>query len=158
SVRTLSGKVAGWRPAYLPPDPASRTAYAAGEIAQHEFWFPDVAVPVRFGQGRPAIQLPVLTMGCGDSRWASALLGPSGGGLGQRPAEYIGGRPRTGAIRALALGGEQRSPGPGVVGAELAPHVLDEPPQATVRAVDQRHQPRLGPAPPRALAVADAQL
>jgi transposase len=33
SVRTLSGKVAQWRPAYLPPDPASRTAYAAGEIA-----------------------------------------------------------------------------------------------------------------------------
>jgi transposase len=33
SVRTLSGKVAQWRPAYLPPDPASRTAYAAEEIA-----------------------------------------------------------------------------------------------------------------------------
>jgi hypothetical protein len=27
------GKVAQWRTAYLPPDPASRTAYAAGEIA-----------------------------------------------------------------------------------------------------------------------------
>jgi len=27
TVRTLSGKVAEWRPAYLPPDPASRTAY-----------------------------------------------------------------------------------------------------------------------------------
>src|SRR5580704_8116400 len=34
SVRALSGKVAEWRPAYLPPDPAARTAYAAGEIAQ----------------------------------------------------------------------------------------------------------------------------
>ena len=34
SVRALSGKVAEWRPAYLPPDPASRTAYAAGEIAR----------------------------------------------------------------------------------------------------------------------------
>jgi transposase len=33
SIRTLSGKVAGLRPAYLPPDPASRTSYAAGEIA-----------------------------------------------------------------------------------------------------------------------------
>jgi transposase len=30
SVRTLSGKAAQWRPAYLPPDPASRTSYAAG--------------------------------------------------------------------------------------------------------------------------------
>jgi transposase len=77
SVRTLSGKVAEWRPAYLPPDPASRTAYAAGEIAQHDFWFPDVAVPVGFGQVRAAKQLPVLTMVCGYSRWASALLVPS---------------------------------------------------------------------------------
>jgi transposase len=77
SVRALSGKVAEWRPAYLPPDPASRTAYAAGEIAQHDFWFPDVTVPVGFGQVRTAKQLPVLTMVCGYSRWASALLVPS---------------------------------------------------------------------------------
>jgi transposase len=77
SVRTLSGKVAEWRPAYLPPDPASRTAYAAGEIAQHDFWFPDVAVPVGSGQVRTAKQLPVLTMVSGYSRWASALLVPS---------------------------------------------------------------------------------
>jgi len=33
SIRTLSGRVAELRPAYLPPDPASRTAYAAGELA-----------------------------------------------------------------------------------------------------------------------------
>ena len=77
SVRTLSGKVAEWRPAYLPPDPASRTAYAAGEIAQDDFWFPDVTVPVGSGQVRTAKQLPVLTMVCGYSRWASALLVPS---------------------------------------------------------------------------------
>ena len=77
SVRTLSGKVAEWRPAYLPPDPASRTAYAAGEIAQCDFWFPPVQVPAGFGQVRPAKELPVLTMVCGYSRWASALLVPS---------------------------------------------------------------------------------
>jgi len=77
SVRTLSGRVAELRPAYLPPDPASRTAYAAGEIAQDDFWFPDVAVPVGSGQVRSARQLPVLTMVCGYSRWASALLVPS---------------------------------------------------------------------------------
>ena len=59
------GKVAELRPAYLPPDPASRTAYAAGELAQHDFWFPDVEVPVGFGQVRTAKQLPVLTMVCG---------------------------------------------------------------------------------------------
>ena len=82
------------------------------------------------------------------------------GGLGQRPAEHIGGRPGAGAIPALALGGEQRGARPywGVIGVELAPDVLDEPAQVTVRAVDQRHQPRLGPSPPRALAMADVEL
>jgi hypothetical protein len=45
-----------------------------------------------------------------------------------------------------------------MIGVELAPHILDEPAQVPVRAVDQRHQPRLGPPPPRALAVADVQL
>jgi len=77
SIRTLSGRVAELRPAYLPPDPASRTAYAAGEIAQCDFWFPPAEVPVGFGQVRSAKQLPVLTMVCGYSRWASALLVPS---------------------------------------------------------------------------------
>ena len=77
SVRTLSGKVAQWRPAYLPPDPASRTAYAAGEIAQCDFWFPPVQVPAGFGQLRTAKQLPVLTMVTGYARWASAVLIPS---------------------------------------------------------------------------------
>jgi transposase len=77
SIRTLSGRVAELRPAYLPADPASRTAYAAGELAQCDFWFPDVQVPVGSGQVRTAKQLPVLTMVCGYSRWASALLVPS---------------------------------------------------------------------------------
>lgn len=77
SVRVLSGRVAELRPAYLPPDPASRTAYAAGEIAQHDFWFPDITLPVGFGQARTAKQLPVLTMVTGYSRWLSAVLVPS---------------------------------------------------------------------------------
>jgi transposase len=77
SVRTLSGKVAELRPAYLPPDPASRTAYAAGEIAQCDFWFPPVQVPAGFGQVRTAKQLPVLTMVTGYARWASAVLVPT---------------------------------------------------------------------------------
>ena len=46
SIRTLSGRVRELRPLYLPPDPASRTTYPAGEIAQCDFWFPDVVVPV----------------------------------------------------------------------------------------------------------------
>ena len=40
----LKDRVRELRPAYLPPDPASRTAYAAGEIAQCDFWFPAVTV------------------------------------------------------------------------------------------------------------------
>lgn len=77
SVRVLSGRVAELRPAYLPPDPASRTAYAAGEVAQCDFWFPDITLPVGFGQARTAKRLPVLTMVTGYSRWLSAVLVPS---------------------------------------------------------------------------------
>lgn len=77
AIRTLSGKVAELRPAYLPPDPASRTAYAAGEIAQCDFWFPPVMVPAGFGQLRSAKQLPVLTMVTGYARWACAVLVPT---------------------------------------------------------------------------------
>jgi transposase len=77
SDRTLRTKVAELRPAYLPPDPASRTSYAAGELAQDDFWFPDITVPVGFGQVRTAKQLPVLTMVSGYSRWAAAVLVPS---------------------------------------------------------------------------------
>ena len=57
---------------YLPPDPASRTAYATGEIAQCDLWFPPVELPVGFGQTRKPTQLPVLTMICAYSRWLSA--------------------------------------------------------------------------------------
>jgi transposase len=77
SVRVLSGRVAELRPLYLPPDPSSRTSYAAGEMAQCDFWFPPIRLPVGFGQTRTAKQLPVLTMVCGYSRWLSALLVPS---------------------------------------------------------------------------------
>jgi transposase len=77
SVRVLSGRVAELRPVYLPPDPASRTAYAAGEIAQCDLWFPPIDLPVGFGQIRKPAHLPVLTMACGYSRWLSAVLIPS---------------------------------------------------------------------------------
>jgi transposase len=77
SIRTLSGRVAELRPLYLPPDPASRTTYEAGELAQCDFWFPDITLPVGFGQVRTAKRLPVLTMATGYSRWLSAVLVPS---------------------------------------------------------------------------------
>jgi transposase len=77
SIRTLSGKVAELRPVYLPPDPAGRTVYLAGEIAQHDFWFPPIELPVGFGQVRTAKQLPVLTMITGYARFVGGLLIPS---------------------------------------------------------------------------------
>jgi transposase len=77
SIRTLSGKVAELRPVYLPPDPSGRTVYLAGEIAQHDFWFPPVELPVGFGQARTAKQLPVLTMITGYARRVDGLLIPS---------------------------------------------------------------------------------
>jgi transposase len=77
SIRVLSARVAELRPVYLPPDPASRTAYAAGEIAQCDLWFPPITLPVGFGQTRKPTQLPVLTMVAAYSRWLLALLIPS---------------------------------------------------------------------------------
>jgi transposase len=77
SDRTLRTRVAELRPVYLPPDPASRTGYAAGELAQDDFWFPDITLPVGCGQVRTARQLPVLTMVSGYSRWAGAVLVPT---------------------------------------------------------------------------------
>lgn len=67
------------RPAYLPPDPASRTTYEAGDIAQCDLWFPPVTIPVGYGQRRSPTQLPVLTMVLGYSRWLLAMLIPTRG-------------------------------------------------------------------------------
>jgi transposase len=77
SIRLLRDRVAELRPVYLPPDPASRTAYAAGEVAQCDFWFPEITLPVGFGQSRGPTRLPVLVMACGYSRWLSARLLPT---------------------------------------------------------------------------------
>jgi transposase len=77
SIRVLSGRVAELRPVYLPPDPAGRTTYEPGEIAQCDLWFPPIELPVGFGQSRRPAQLPVLTMVCGYSRWLTGLLIPT---------------------------------------------------------------------------------
>jgi hypothetical protein len=41
-MTVLTARVRELRPVYLAPDPASRTAYLAGGIAQNDFWFPDI--------------------------------------------------------------------------------------------------------------------
>lgn len=76
-ITVFKERVAELRPAYLPVDPASRTTYVAGEIAQCDLWFPPIELPVGFGQVRRPVQLPVLTMATGYSRWLSALLIPT---------------------------------------------------------------------------------
>jgi transposase len=70
----LFDRIGQLRPLFRPVDPASRTDYLAGELAQCDLWFPPADVPLGFGQvGRP----PVLVMVCGYSRWLSAVMIPS---------------------------------------------------------------------------------
>ena len=76
-MTVLASRVRELRPVYLPPDPAGRTVYVAGEIAQNDFWFPDIELPVGFGQSRTATQLPVLTMVSAYSRMLFARLVPT---------------------------------------------------------------------------------
>jgi transposase len=76
-LTVLKDRVRELRPAYLPPDPASRTAYAAGEVVQCDLWFPAITLPVGFGQVRTATRLPVLVMVTGYARWLAARLIPS---------------------------------------------------------------------------------
>jgi transposase len=67
-------RVAQLRPLFRPADPASRTEYQPGELAQCDLWFPPADVPLGFGQaGRP----PVLVMVSGYSRVIGAVMIPS---------------------------------------------------------------------------------
>ncbi|MFI9740930.1 helix-turn-helix domain-containing protein [Nocardia sp. NPDC052278] len=62
------------RPLFKPVDPASRTEYRPGELAQCDLWFPPVDVPLGFGHvGRP----PVLVMVSGYSRIMAATMVPT---------------------------------------------------------------------------------
>jgi len=76
-MTVLTARVRELRPVYLPVDPSSRTVYVAGEIAQNDFWFPDIELPVGYGQTRTATQLPVLTMVSAYSRMLFARLLPT---------------------------------------------------------------------------------
>jgi transposase len=46
-------------------------------VAQCDLWFPDISLPVGFGQTRTATRLPVLVMVTGYARWMAARLIPS---------------------------------------------------------------------------------
>jgi transposase len=74
SASVLRDRVMRLRPLFAPPDPASRTSYSPGELAQCDLWFPPIDVPLGHGQfGRP----PVLVMVVGYSRLISAVMLPS---------------------------------------------------------------------------------
>ena len=85
SSSVLRAKVAQLRPLYAPTDPADRTVYAAGEIVQCDLWFPGKVIPVEdraarghaWVDGRPAPDLPVLTMVAAFSGFIMALLLPT---------------------------------------------------------------------------------
>ncbi len=71
SASVLRAKVASLRPLFTPPDPASRTGYSPGGLAQCDLWFPPADVPLGHGQaGRP----PVLVMVAGHSRVMTAVM------------------------------------------------------------------------------------
>lgn len=70
----LKDRVRELRPVFTPPDPASRTVYQPGELAQCDLWFPPADVPLGAGQvGRP----PVLVMVAGYSRVIAARMIPT---------------------------------------------------------------------------------
>lgn len=74
SHTVLKDRVRELRPLFRPPDPASRTTYQPGELAQCDLWFPPVDVALGYGQaGRP----PVLVIVSGYSRWISARMIPT---------------------------------------------------------------------------------
>lgn len=74
SISVFRARVAELRPIYAPRDPASRTSYAPGELAQCDLWFPPVDIPVGLGQ---VARLPVLTMTSGYSRLPGAVMIPT---------------------------------------------------------------------------------
>jgi transposase len=73
-MSVLRDRVRELRPAFVPADPVSRTAYQPGELAQCDLWFPPARVPLGWGQcGQP----PVLVMVSGYSRVIAARMIPS---------------------------------------------------------------------------------
>lgn len=74
SLTVLKDRIRVLRPQYQPVDPASRTTYQPGELAQCDLWFPPAQIPLGAGQaGSP----PVLVMVSGYSRWLMARMLPS---------------------------------------------------------------------------------
>jgi hypothetical protein len=73
-MTVLKDRIRELRPLFAPPDPAQRTSYRPGELAQFDLWQPDVAIPIGHGQ---AEKLWVLVGVAGFSRLIGAWMIPS---------------------------------------------------------------------------------
>ena len=73
-ITVLRDRVAELRPLFVPPDPAQRTSYAPGELAQWDLWQPDVLIPVGFGQ---SAKLWVVNAVSGFSRLHAGWMVPT---------------------------------------------------------------------------------
>ena len=67
-------RVRDLRPVYLPPDPAGRTTYEPGELAQWDIWFPAVDIPI---SAQRSARLPVLVGVSAYSSWTVGCMIPS---------------------------------------------------------------------------------
>lgn len=74
SLTVLKDRVRVLWPHYQPVDPASRTTYQPGELAQCDLWFPPAKICLGAGQ---VDSPPVLVMVSGYSRWLMARMLPS---------------------------------------------------------------------------------
>jgi transposase len=78
SMTVLKERVRLLRPVYAPQDPASRTTYDPGEVAQCDLWFPPAPIPLGFGQvGAGKTVPPVLVLTAGYSRFLAATMIPT---------------------------------------------------------------------------------
>jgi transposase len=73
-MTVLRDRIAELRPLFVPPDPAQRTWYRPGELAQFDLWQPDVLIPVGFGQ---TAKLWTVVGVAGYSRLIGAVMVPS---------------------------------------------------------------------------------
>jgi hypothetical protein len=74
SLTVLKDRVRELRPLYLPPDPAGRTEYRPGELAQWDLWFPPAEIPLETGE---VAKPPVIVGLTGYSRVMVGELIPS---------------------------------------------------------------------------------
>jgi len=74
SLTVLKDRVRELRPLYLPPDPAGRTQYRPGELAQWDLWFPPADIPLENGE---VAKPPVIVGLTGYSRVMVGKMIPS---------------------------------------------------------------------------------